>query len=179
MNTNTHDQPALREGGPGDLEWLELLYPAAFPEEDLLPLVRTMVRSGAEILSLVGEVDGVAAGHGVFTLGRIDGTSREIALLGPVAVDPGHQRSGIGGAIIREGLNRLKPMGVEQVFVLGDPAYYGRFGFLPGAKIKPPYDLPLEWSDAWQHLSLADADIANEGRISLPEFWMRRELWGE
>ena len=169
----------IRECRPDDLAWLESLYPAAFPEEDLLPLVRAMMKNSEALLSLVGEKEGVGAGHAVFTLGVIEETEQSIALLGPVAVDPGHQRSGIGSAIIREGLNRLKADGIEQVFVLGDTAYYGRLGFLAGAKVKPPYDLPVEWSDAWQYLVLADTDVDDDGRLSLPEFWMRPELWGE
>ena len=169
----------IRECRPDDVAWLESLYPASYPEEDLLPLVRAMWNSSEEILSLAGEKDGIAAGHAVFTLGSIDGTERKIALLGPVAVDPHHQRSGIGSAIIREGLDRLKAEGIEQVFVLGDPAYYGRLGFLPGATVKAPYELPEEWSEAWQYLSLGNTDIAKEGRLHLPDFWMRRELWGE
>lgn len=169
----------IRKSRSGDLAWLESVYPAAFPEEDLLPLVRAMMKDSEEILSLVGEKDGVAAGHVVFTFGSIDGTERKTALLGPVAVDPKHQRSGIGSAIIREGLDRLKVGGVEQVFVLGDPAYYGRFGFLPGAQVKAPYDLPEDWSEAWQYIPLADGDIVDEGRLHLPDFWMRPELWGE
>ena len=179
MTTNNPGTLTIRECRSGDLDWLELLYPAAFPEEDLLPLVRAMMNSSAAMLPLVAELDGVAAGHAVFTLGVIEETEQSIALLGPVAVDPGHQRSGIGSAIILEGLDRLKTDGIEQVFVLGDPAYYGRLGFLPGAKVKPPYDLPVEWSDAWQYLVLADTDVDDDGRLSLPEFWMRPELWGE
>ena len=179
MTTGTHGKLVIRKSQPGDLAFIESLYPAAFPEEDLLPLVRAMMACDEEILSLVGERDGLAAGHAVFTLGSIGGTERKIALLGPVAVDPNLQRSGIGSAIIREGLRLLKALDVEQVFVLGDPAYYGRLGFLPGATVKAPYELPQEWSQAWQYMPLADKDIAGEGRLQLPDFWMRRELWGE
>lgn len=179
MTTNNPGNLTIRECESGDLEWLESLYPAAFPEEDLLPLVRGMMNSREAMLPLVAEVDGVAAGHAVFTLGCIEETERKIALLGPVAVDPKHQRSGIGSAIILEGLDRLKRNGIEQVFVLGDPAYYGRFGFLPGAKVKPPHEIPPVWSDAWQYLALANTDVADEGRLSLPDFWMLPELWGE
>jgi len=49
--------------------------------------------------------------------------------LAPVAVLPGRRRAGIGSALIREGLKRARRQGHEAVFVLGDPAYYGRFGF--------------------------------------------------
>ncbi|WP_075996436.1 GNAT family N-acetyltransferase [Salaquimonas pukyongi] len=178
-NSEVKSKPAIRESRPGDLAWLELLYPAAFPEEDLLPLVRAMLTSSAEILSLVAEREGAGAGHCLFTLGSIEGTGRKIALLGPVGVDPNHQRCGIGSAMIAEGLKRLQAAKVKQVFVLGDPSYYSRFGFRPGAGVKPPYELPQNWSDAWQTLPLGDGDVAEEGRLLLPEFWMRPELWAE
>ena len=46
---------------------------------------------------------------------------------------------------------------MTHVYVLGDPAYYGRSGFIPEPAIAPPYALPEEWRDAWQSLSLGDA----------------------
>ena len=49
--------------------------------------------------------------------------------LAPVAVHPSFQKQGIGSALIREGLDRAKKDRWRCVFVLGDPAYYGRFGF--------------------------------------------------
>ena len=49
--------------------------------------------------------------------------------MGPVAVRPDRQRSGIGQALIRAGLERLRATGAQGCVVLGDPAYYVRFGF--------------------------------------------------
>lgn len=51
--------------------------------------------------------------------------------LGPVSVMPAHQRMGIGSALVRSGLRRLRERGAAGCVVLGDPAYYGRFGFAP------------------------------------------------
>jgi len=49
--------------------------------------------------------------------------------LAPVAVLPEHQRKGFGSALIREGLKHARLEGWEAIFVVGEPAYYGRFGF--------------------------------------------------
>ncbi len=57
----------------------------------------------------------------------------EVLLLGPLAVDPDHQGEGIGRALINEGLNRARMRGYGLVLLVGDPAYYGRFGFEPAA----------------------------------------------
>ena len=50
--------------------------------------------------------------------------------LGPVSVTPELRRQGTGGALIRRGLDRLAALGAEGCVALGDPAYYGRFGFV-------------------------------------------------
>ena len=74
--------------------------------------------------------------------------------LGPVAVSPHHQKRGIGQAMIRDGIARLKAAGETLIIVLGDPDYYSRFGFdVEAAKVyRTPYDGPylqaLRMSDA-------------------------------
>ena len=62
--------------------------------------------------------------------------------------------------------------------VLGDPAYYGRFGFVPEESVTPPYPLPEEWADAWQSLRREPATILEDGALSLPAAWMDPALWG-
>jgi putative acetyltransferase len=49
--------------------------------------------------------------------------------LGPISVLPKHQRQGIGKALIREGVSRLRDLGAQGCCLVGDPAYYERFGF--------------------------------------------------
>lgn len=53
--------------------------------------------------------------------------------LAPLAVLPGRQGWGIGSALVRAALARAKEVGWAAAFVLGDPAYYGRFGFAADA----------------------------------------------
>jgi putative acetyltransferase len=49
--------------------------------------------------------------------------------LGPIAVLPERQNKGIGSKLISEALARARADAWDGVFVVGDPAYYGRFGF--------------------------------------------------
>jgi len=170
--------PAIREGTPGDRAEIFALYPRAFPDEDLLPLLRTLLDE-IGVLSLVAIAEGRLAGHVAFTECGISDGERKLALLGPVAVAPERQRQGIGGALIREGLDRLAGRGVSRVFVLGDPAYYGRFGFRPERRVQPPYPLPEEWRDAWQSQPLGEEKPAPAGTLVVPPCWRDPALWSD
>jgi len=55
------------------------------------------------------------------------------------------QRQGLGNSLVRAGLERLEQRRIKQVFVLGDPAYYQRFGFSPERQGLTPYPIPEEW----------------------------------
>lgn len=85
--------------------------------------------AGALTLSLVATHDGEVVGHVAFSPVTINGESGDWYGLGPVSVWPDRQRTGIGQALIREGLQRLRSMGAGGCVLLGDPAYYARFGF--------------------------------------------------
>jgi len=175
--SETIEMIEIRESLPSDLASIEKLYPDAFPDEDLLPLVRQLLQEAPIILSLVGIIDTSLVGHVIFTTcGVTPGTDR-VALLGPLAVARAWQRQGIGSAIVRAGLQRLKSSGVTQVYVLGDPAYYGRLGFVPEAGVAPPYPLPAEWRGAWQTISLHSAEPPLRGKLCLPRPWLQPSLW--
>ena len=170
------DAITLRESTPADVAFLQTLYPAAFPDEDLLPLVRSLLDL-PDVLSLLALAGSVPAGHAVFTPCTVGGHAAPVALLGPVAVVPRHQGQGIGGALIRGGCARLAAAGTTRLLVLGDPAYYGRHGFAATTDIRPPYDLPREWAPAWQSLSLGADDAPMSGTLRVPGPWCNPALW--
>jgi putative acetyltransferase len=171
------DPLTIRDLGPDDIAALEALYPAAFPDEDLLPVVRDLRAESDGVLELMALRGTALVGHVAFTSCAVPGSSQTVALLAPLAVAPDAQRAGVGSALVGEGLDRLRSMGVAQVNVLGDPAYYGRFGFTADRRIAPPYDLPQDWATAWQCLSLSSATPA-EGRLHVPPAWRDPKLWG-
>lgn len=176
-NEDMIDKSEIRESLPNDVTLIEELYPKAFPDEDLLPLVRELLREDSVVLSLVGISDRALVGHAMFTICSIAGRRDKVALLGPLAVAPDRQRQGIGSAIVCAGLRRLEDAGTRQVYVLGDPAYYGRFGFEPDHGVLPPYPLPKEWQGAWQSLGLRDSGPPLCGKLSVPQSWRRPDLW--
>ena len=165
------------ESIPGDFGAIESLYPEAFPDENLLPLVRDLLADAAVTTSLVGVVDSQIVGHAIFTMCSVGGSNVNAALLGPLAVKPAWQRRGFGSAIVRAGLRRLKEMDVNLVYVLGDPAYYGRLGFRPESQVEPPFRLPPEWDGAWQSQSVGDTTTPFPGKLSVPRQWLQPALW--
>jgi len=94
-------------------------------------IVEALRQAGALAVSLVATSDdGSILGHVAFSPVRIDHAAGRWYGLGPVSVAPEMQRRGIGRALIREGLARLAALDAEGCVVLGDPGYYGRFGFV-------------------------------------------------
>ena len=167
----------IRESTPDDVTGIEQLYPEAFPDEDLLPVVRELLGEGSTILSLVGTAEGAIVGHVIFTTCTVSGSPENVSLLGPLGVIPDRQKQGIGSALVRKGLEHLKQEGTNIVFVLGDPAYYGRFGFATEDGVQPPYPLPEEWYGAWQSLNLSGDKIGLQGTLAVPKPWRQRALW--
>ncbi len=170
----------IRKSLQDDIRLIEQLYPRVFPDEDLLPLVLELLAEDPPVLSLVATCrDDELAGHVIFTPCALSGSSAKVALLGPLAVNPTWQRQGVGSALVRAGLSLLEEAGTVQVHVLGDPAYYGRFGFEPNESVTPPYKLPEEWHDAWQSLNLGSQRPHLGGQLCVPPPWRQEALWME
>ncbi len=105
-------------------------------------IIEALRAAGALKLSLVAELDGQIIGHIAFSPVSIsDGTANWYGL-GPISVLPELQRQGVGKALIREGLSRLKNMGAGGCCLVGHPEYYIKFGFqnMPGLVLEgvPP-----------------------------------------
>ena len=101
---------------------------AAFPTPAEARLVDRLRADGDAVISLVALDDDAIVGHVLFS--RMNAPPRTLGLA-PVAVSPERQRSGVGARLIGEGLALARSEGWETVVVLGDPAYYRRFGFDP------------------------------------------------
>ncbi|WP_310450489.1 N-acetyltransferase [Sulfuritalea sp.] len=92
-------------------------------------IIAALRAAKALTVSLVAEIDGRVVGHIAFSpVAMSDGSSAWYGL-GPVSVLPEYQRQGIGGALIQEGLSRLKKLGARGCCLVGHPDYYRRFGF--------------------------------------------------
>jgi putative acetyltransferase len=143
----------------------------------LLPLLRDLLDAAEGVLSLIATAEGVTVGHAVFTDCGITGCAVSARLLGPVAVLPERQGRGVGRTLIEQGLRRTAAAGGGMIFVLGDPAFYCRFGFVPETGIAPPYALPEAWHVAWQSLCVGAAAPPGGGVLTVPPPWRDPGLW--
>lgn len=149
----------VRPEQPADIDAIRTLTETAFrtaPHADGTEhvIIDRLRAAGALTLSLVAEVDGVVVGHVAFSPISISDGSADWYGLGPISVDPSRQGEGIGGKLVREGLQRLKALGAAGCVLLGDPAYYGRFGFEPDPKltltgVPPEYFMRVAFSPVY------------------------------
>ena len=121
----------VRPAAPGDKAAIRKVHLAAFPTELEADLVEQLERDGDAAISLVADDSGEVVGHILFSRMQVESEGRELTALGlaPVAVLPERQGNGVGSALIEAGLSAARGRRVEIVFVLGEPSYYGKFGF--------------------------------------------------
>ncbi len=92
-------------------------------------IVERLRADNALTLSLVAEIDGEVVGQIAFSAVTIGGKDCGWLGLGPIAVSPNLQRQGIGQALANEGLRQIRGLGAKGCVLVGDPAFYRRFGF--------------------------------------------------
>jgi putative acetyltransferase len=116
----------IREARDQDQEAIHQVVSAAFGQVLEARLVRDLEDAGDAVLSLVAEDQDAVLGH--VLLSRMSAPFPALALA-PVSVRPADQGKGVGSALVRAALERVHGGDWAAVFVLGDPAYYERFGF--------------------------------------------------
>ncbi len=148
----------IRSETPADYQSIREIHIAAFANHPFSQqtehrIVDALRADNALVVSLVAEVDGIVRGHIAFSSVMIDGETDAWFALGPVAVDPAYQGTGIGRRLIETGLAQLRDQGAHGCLLVGDPAYYERFGFrhnpaLTFAGIPPEYLLCLPFGES-------------------------------
>ena len=137
-------------------------------------LVSALRRDDPGALSLVYEEADDVVGNVMFSRALLDAPRRLVAVqtLSPLAVAPQWQRRGIGGALVRAGLQQLDEQGIPLVFLEGDPRYYSRFGFTPAGEQgfrKPSLRIP---DGAFQVVKLSSYEPWMTGSLVYPNtFW--------
>lgn len=144
--------PIIRSESPSDAAAIHAVTEAAFlhaPHTDHTEqfVVDALRRAGALTISLVADEGGTVVGHVAVSPVSISDGSGVWYGLGPISVHPERQGRGIGSLLMREALRRLRERGAAGCVLLGDPAYYARFGFQPAAGLVLP-DVPPEYFQA-------------------------------
>ena len=136
-------QISIRHEIPKNIKDIHGLEVKAFGRSEEADLVDRLRDEGALWLSQVALSNDQLVGHAAYSLVKVsDGESVwRFPALGPIAVEPARQGHGIGGALIRAGIEVVRDAGYGLLFLVGHPTYYPRFGFQPA--------LPLGFSSDW------------------------------
>ncbi len=121
----------IRKQTASDLPFICSILQQAFASPVEADLVVQLIVGGYDRITLVAEQDGKLVGQILFSEVSVvteEGPMTALSLA-PVSVTPQFQRQGVGTALICAGLEACVDAGYSLVFVLGDPAYYERFGF--------------------------------------------------
>lgn len=162
----------IRTEAPADILAIDRLLKSTFETDAEANLVMKLRENGRRTLSLVACSDeGEVVGYVLFSPVTLDGIDRNWQGLAPLAVSEEYRKQGIAEQLIREGFSSLFEFGYPACVVLGDPAYYGRFGFESSAK----YNMQCQWEvpeGAFQVVALAEGEFAEaSGLIEYsPEF---------
>lgn len=128
-----------------DHDAVRQIHTAAFARPTEASLVHKL-RGSSGSISLVATEAGGVVGHILFTAAKVMGKQFRVAGLGPMAVSPARQRSGIGSELVLRGLEACRIAGYEAVVVVGHAEYYPRFGFQRGSsfELRCQFDVPDE-----------------------------------
>ena len=124
----------IRNEKSTDIETISAVTIAAFQNHPISKhteqfIIKALRDANALTISLVAEIDGKVVGHIAFSPVTISDGNLNWHGVGPVSVLPEYQRQGVGKSLIHEGLSLLKARGSKGCVLVGDPKYYGRFGF--------------------------------------------------
>ena len=150
-----NDPVLIRREEPGDAGVIHDITAAAFGRDVEARLVAELRDNPAWLpaLSLVAtSPDGEVVGHVLCTRGHVE--QAPVLALGPLTVRPDSQRRGVGSALMHAVLGAADALGEPLVALLGSPAYYRRFGFVPSTGYDITPSVP-EWQPHFQVRVLA------------------------
>lgn len=126
----------IRPETPADYTRVHEITKLAYESASEAVLVDDLRRAAQQAISLVAEVEGQLVGHILFTPVAIGDTAADGSAMGlsPLSVHPDFQEHGIGGALVKAGLEACAKNEAEVVVTLGHPEYYARHGFSPAVE---------------------------------------------
>ncbi len=181
-----YDDLSIRKTSSTDLDDILQVERLAFGSNVEADLVSDLLNDNTAkpTLSLLAYNGNIPVGHILFSRVYFDNSENQplMHILAPLAVIPEYQGKGIGGELIKKGLEILTSMRTKFVFVLGHESYYPKYGFIPNARkfgFEAPYEIPEEHDNAWMYLLLdKEKWNGNVGKIKCankldkPEYWV-------
>ena len=120
----------IRQESRTDYRKIRELTDSAFGSSEESQLIDKLRTASKVLLSLVAEEEGELIGHILFSRIQIDGPEPcEVVALAPMCVSSVHQKKGVGGALIQQGLRILRQRGEAAVFTIGGKRFFPKFGF--------------------------------------------------
>ncbi len=126
----------IREAAPSETEAIARVHTEAFgdggcTEPQEADISRALRAANLDVISVVADLNGDVVGHAVISEAHLqeEPAVRGLLALGPIAVRPPYQGRGLGQALMRECVRQAKQAGAARLFLLGNPAFYTRFGF--------------------------------------------------
>lgn len=162
----------IRTEAPADILAIDRLLKSTFETDAEANLVMRLRENGRRTLSLVAcNEEGEVVGYVLFSPVTLQGEDLNWQGLAPLAVDANYRNQGIAAQLVKEGFSSLAEFGYPACVVLGDPAYYGRFGFIASEN----QQMHCQWEvpqGAFQVVALVEGEFDNRsGLIEYsPEF---------
>lgn len=159
--------PLIRPEQPADVAAIHALTEAAFRQAEHSShteqfIVDALRDRGELTVSLVAEQDGEVVGHVAVSPVAVSDGSIGWFGLGPISVLPARQEQGVGAALMQAAIDALRSQQAHGCVLLGEPAYYGRFGF----RAEPGLILPGVPAEYFQALCLQPPMAQGEVRYS-------------
>lgn len=167
----TQDDLAIRHEAPTDWPVIAQLNRDAFGGDFEVTLVQDLRQDGLIAAAYVVIAEQQIVGHAIFSHlpVKLDDRPVKSLALGPISVREDYRSKGVGKFLINTGLQAAQAQGTKAVFVLGDPAYYGRFGF--NAHLASHLNAPFE-EDSFMALEIVDGALdGDRGVVTYPDAW--------
>ena len=146
----------IRETTQSDLEEVFNLIHSAFGDRSESDLVKQLISDGDVLINLLFESSGSIIGNVVVSkITMRPDLDLFCGGVAPISVLPHQQSFGIGSTLMAEAINKSKKIGMNALFVLGNPDYYKKFGFTV-SKLKNDYSV-----EYFQELELTEGSLVN------------------